>query len=293
VSTVVQFAPELSRWLTHGLDQRQAPAALVETMVAGGMQPWVARGIVATFAQARASGGPLPVDRVELPEDGAAYLREPARLGPGARIATSDRVVPVLARGESPTLALLGGLFDADECADLIDLARPRLRPSTIVDPRSGQDIVAEHRNSWGMFFRPDETPLLARLDRRLSEAMNLPAENGEGIQVLRYPTGAGSAPHFDFLVPSNAANQLSIARSGQRVSTTVIYLNDVEAGGETLFPRAGWTIAPQRGNAIYFEYCDSRGQVDHQSLHAGNPTVAGEKWVATKWMRQRRFVPL
>jgi prolyl 4-hydroxylase len=41
----------------------------------------------------------------------------------------------------------------------------------------------------------------------------------------------------------------------------------------------------------VYFEYCNSRGQVDAESLHAGAPVTAGEKWAVTKWMRQRRFV--
>jgi prolyl 4-hydroxylase len=128
-------------------------------------------------------------------------------------------------------------------------------------------------------------------LDRRISELMNLPLENGEGLQVLYYPTGAASAPHVDFLQVSNDANRASIARSGQRVSTMVTYLNDVPAGGETSFPELGWAITPQLGNAAYFEYSDDQGFVDWRSLHAGSPVLAGEKWVASKWMRQRRFV--
>jgi prolyl 4-hydroxylase len=141
------------------------------------------------------------------------------------------------------------------------------------------------------MFFRPQENPLVARLDRRLSELMNLPIENGEGLQVLHYPEGAQFPPHFDFLQETNAANRASVARSGQRISSLITYLNDVEAGGETVFPAVGWTVFPQRGNAVYFEYCNGRGQVDHRSLHGGCPVLRGEKWVATKWMRQRQFV--
>lgn len=132
---------------------------------------------------------------------------------------------------------------------------------------------------------------LRGRLDRRIAEIMNLPVENGEGLQILRYPEGAGSAPHFDFLVPSNPASQASITRSGERVSTMVSYLNDVLEGGETAFPEAGWAVSPQRGNAVYFEYCNRLNQLDHASLHASNPVLRGEKWVATKWMRQRPFV--
>jgi prolyl 4-hydroxylase len=75
-------------------------------------------------------------------------------------------------------------------------------------------------------------------------------------------------------------------------VSTLIAYLNDVEQGGETVFPKLGLAVIPQRGNAVYFEYCNSRGQVDHATLHGGNPVISGEKWLATKWMRERRFVP-
>jgi prolyl 4-hydroxylase len=70
-----------------------------------------------------------------------------------------------------------------------------------------------------------------------------------------------------------------------------VIYLNDVEEGGETTFPSAGWTVAPQRGSAVYFEYCNALGHVDVLSVHAGSAVTRGEKWVLTKWMRERPFV--
>jgi prolyl 4-hydroxylase len=181
--------------------------------------------------------------------------------------------------------------MSAGECAELIELARPRLAPSTIVNPYSGRDEVAAQRTSYGMFFRLAETQLVARLDRRVSELMQLPVENGEGFQVLYYPAGTEAAPHFDFLEPSNEANRASLARSGQRVSTLITYLNEVESGGETSFPELGLSVLPVRGNAVYFEYANDAGQVDHRSLHAGNRVLSGEKWVATKWMRERRFV--
>jgi prolyl 4-hydroxylase len=76
-----------------------------------------------------------------------------------------------------------------------------------------------------------------------------------------------------------------------RRVSSLAAYLNDVPGGGETTFSHAGLSVFPQRGNVVYFEYCNSRGQVDAESLHGGAPVTAGEKWAVTKWMRQRRFV--
>ena len=255
-----------------------------------GMDPIAAEAIVAAWLDARGRGLPPPVDGIDLPDDGAAG--PVARLAPGTRLDAGDREVVVHMRVDDPVCATLGNVLDADECRTLIEMARPRLAPSTLVDPATGQDIVSDRRTSWGMFFRLAENDFIARLDRRLSRVMNLPLENGEGLQVLHYPTGAGSEPHHDYLQPANAANRESIVRSGQRVSTLVTYLNDVPAGGQTLFPALGLATSPLRGNAVYFEYGDDAGAVDARLLHASAAVTQGDKWVVTKWMRQRRFVP-
>ena len=289
MSTVVRFSPDLGRWLTHNLNAGQMPHALVATMLKQGMNERTAQGIVAAYLDARQRGGPMPADAIELPDE--APSRPVARLAPGTRILAADREIVVHSRGEDPVFAALGNVVDADECKAIIEMAKPRLAPSTLVDPMSGRDVVSDKRASWGMFFRLCENDLVARLDRRLSALMNLPLENGEGLQLLYYPTGAGSEPHHDYLAPTNAANRESIARSGQRVSTLVTYLNDAPAGGRTVFPQLGLAVSPIRGNACYFEYCDGNGRVDARSLHASAPVTRGDKWVMTKWMRERRFV--
>ncbi len=291
MASVVHFSPELSEWLVQSLDQGQTPTSLSRIMIAERMAPRVARAIVDAFVDARRSGRPVPVDSLLIDDPSAEYVYGEPIVRPRSRCETNDRVVPVLVRTAQPPISVLGNVISADECAELIELARPRLAPSTIVDPYSGANQVAAQRTSFGMFFRPGETPLIARLDRRISELMGMPVENGEGFQVLHYPAGAEATPHFDFLQPTNDANRASIARSGQRVSTLIAYLNEVERGGETLFPELDFAVLPQRGNAVYFEYCNAAGQVDPRSLHAGAQVQAGEKWVATKWMRQRRFV--
>ena len=291
MSSVVRFSPDLSAWLLAGLAQGQPPAALVQIMIGERMDPKIARAIVDAFVLARRSGQPTPVDSLTIQDESAEYVYGAPIVPVQARLLANDREVPVLARLQRPVVAVLGSVVSAEECAELIELARPRLAPSTLVNPYSGQDEVAAQRTSYGMFFRLAETSLVARLDRRISELMQLPVENGEGFQVLHYPAGTEAAPHFDFLEPSNEANRASILRSGQRVSTLITYLNEVGSGGETSFPELGFSVLPVRGNAVYFEYCNDAGQVDHRSLHAGNRVLSGEKWVATKWMRQRRFV--
>ena len=292
MSTVVRFSPELSVWVSQNLDQGATPAALIAVMREQQMEELAAQAILHAFVTARQSGKAVPIDHVVIDPASPDYLQPTIPLfSAKTSLQTNDRSVRISARAEHPLLATLSNVMSSEECEQLINLARPRLTPSTIVDPMTGKNIVSDKRTSYGMFFKLNENAFISRLDQRISEIMNLPVEHGEGIQILYYPAGTGSEPHFDFLIPSNPANQLSLARSGQRCSTLVTYLNDVEAGGETVFPAAGWAVSPIAGNGVYFEYANEHGQVDHASLHASNPVIAGEKWVATKWMRQRPFV--
>jgi prolyl 4-hydroxylase len=289
----IHFTPQLKDWILHNIDRGIPPTPLVSNMVEQGFDPQIAGPLVRTVWSARATGAPIPDGAIETDQiDAAAYRHEPSRLSASNTIATDDRNIRVALRLAQPVAAVLDNVLSPGECDQLIALAAERLRPSTIVDPGTGMDIASTSRSSEGMFFRLAENPLVARIDRRVSQLMNLPLENGEGLQILRYRSGAQSMPHFDFLMPTNAASVASLERSGQRVSTLVIYLNDVAQGGETVFPEIGLAVTPRKGSAVYFEYCNSAGQLDALSLHAASSVRAGEKWVATKWMRQRRFVP-
>jgi len=287
----VKIDPRLRQWVEHNLDRGCPPEQLIEGMIAQRFDPPIAQGVVRAFVDARISGVPLTADSIAI-DVPTAYRYDPPRLAAGNSIPTTDRLVSVVARLARPFIAVLANVLSVEECAELMALARPRLTPSTVVDPVTGENRVAEHRNSEGMFFALRETPLIAALDARFSQIMNSPIDHGEGLQVLRYGPGTRSTPHFDFLVPGNGANAQSIRRSGQRISSLVAYLNDVPGGGETIFPQPGMSICPQQGNAVYFEYCNGRGQVDAASLHAGAPVIHGEKWAVTKWMRERTFMP-
>jgi prolyl 4-hydroxylase len=288
---VVRFAPALGDWVAARLAEQQQPTEIVATMVEKDIPAHAAQAIVAAFVRARTSGSPLPRDRVEI---GAAddFRADLPLIAAGPSIVADGRTIDVALRASRPTLAVLADVLDPDECAALIALARPRLTPSTLVDPVTGRDVVDSARTSLGMFFRPAENALVARLDARLAAIAGLPTSHGEGLQILHYPPGTGSEPHFDYLMPTHDANRASIARSGQRRVTIVAYLNDVAAGGETAFPEAGIAVTPRRGHAVYFESANRAGNLDRRSVHRSAPTVGVEKWVATKWLRSRPFVP-
>jgi prolyl 4-hydroxylase len=281
----------LRDWVLHNVERGVPPGPLARNLAQQGFDAAAAATVVETLWAARACGTPLPEGAIDPAQaEAARFRRDGWRLPPGNAIDAGDRRVRVALRIEQPAVAVLDDVLGADECEELIALARPRLQPSTWVDPASGGDVASMKRSSEGMFFRPQENALVERIDRRLARLMGWPIGHGEGLQVLRYLPGAQSVPHFDFLMPTNAANQASLARSGQRVSTSVIYLHEPDEGGETVFPEAGISIVPRKGSALYFEYANSAGQLDPLSLHAALPVTSGEKWVATRWMRQRPF---
>jgi prolyl 4-hydroxylase len=105
---------------------------------------------------------------------------------------------------------------------------------------------------------------------------------------VLRYRPGAEYRPHHDYFDPGQPGTAAVLARGGQRLATLVMYLDTPAGGGATSFPDIGLEVAPVKGHAVFFSY--DRPHASTRTLHGGAPVLAGEKWVATKWLRERRF---
>jgi prolyl 4-hydroxylase len=225
-------------------------------------------------------------------EGPSVYLYEPPLFQhTGNSIETSDRTIQIAAFYERPCVAILDNVFSHEECDELIKRSVDKLKRSETVDPVTGEPIIIEERTSSGTFYQLNEDPFISTLDRRISEIMCQPITHGEGLQVLRYGVGAEYKPHFDYFPEEEEGSYKHTANGGQRISTLVVYLNDVEQGGDTYFPEIGLSVKPRKGSAVYFEYCNSLGQVDPKTLHGGAPVIQGEKWIVTKWMRQREYL--
>ncbi|KAF0821758.1 2OG-Fe(II) oxygenase [Cytobacillus firmus] len=194
-----------------------------------------------------------------------------------------DRDVKMLSRNEKPFVLHLDSVLGSEECDGLISLSRSRLQPSRVEDTGSGEERAGSGRTSRSMAFRIRENELVERIEMRIADLTGYPAENGEGLQILNYGLGEEYKPHFDFFPP----HMVDAGKGGQRVGTFLIYLNDVAEGGETVFSKAGFSIVPKKGSAIYFHYANEHGQLDRLSVHSSVPVKKGEKWAATKWIRE------
>lgn len=264
--------PQLRAWLRAQAGLGHTVQTMLKAMRTAGWQTGVARDVIATTLQIPASGA-LP----RLDQDGALQLD------------AGDRQVDVLLQMRRPGLAVLGNLLSDAECSALIKAARPSLARSLTVAVKTGGEVLSHDRTSSGMFFTRGENPLVERIEARIARLLNWPVENGEGLQVLRYLPGAEYKPHHDYFDPAEPGTPTILQRGGQRVATVVMYLQAPAQGGATVFPELGLEVLPQRGHAVFFSY--DRPDASTLSLHGGAPVLAGEKWVATKWLRERQFI--
>jgi len=218
------------------------------------------------------------------------YIYEIPRIPLGSVVHTFDRDVRIAMRVSQPNLIVFESVLSMEECDEIIRRSVDKLERSSAIDPFSGEALVVDDRTSEGTYFHLNADPFIERLDRRISELMHWPVDRGEGLQVLHYHVGGEYKPHFDFFPREYSGSHIPLRQGGQRVATMVIYLNDVEAGGATIFPELNIEVLPRKGSAVYFQYTNSQGQNDKQTLHGGAPVVKGEKWILTKWMRQHKM---
>jgi prolyl 4-hydroxylase len=276
---------EWLKWIDENVERGVAQKTLVDTLIQNDFDPELAMRTVL----AKARGNSLPVS--PAPEPAASgYIYEQIGPGVGNIVKTSDREISVLMTIDKPRVILFGNVLSKEECEQLIALSKPKLDRSTTVADATGKAEYHENRTSSGTFFLLNENAFIASLDKRISMLMQVPVLNGEGLQILNYQVGGEYKPHFDYFPPELPGSAVHIARGGQRVASLITYLNTVEEGGETILPEIGLKVAPVQGNALYFAYTNSRNQVDPLTYHGGNPVIRGEKWITTKWVRQREY---
>ena len=274
-----QVTPELRKWILEQVQAGHSAEAVLKSIRASGWAEEVAREAMETTLRGHLQAEELPPG-LSVPEPNLD--ESPLYIDAG------DRQVAVLQTLQEPRVVLFGGLLSDEECAGLIELAKPRMARSLTVATKTEGEELNDVRTSNGMFFYRGENDLVRRIEQRIARLVNWPEENGEGLQILQYRPGAEYKPHYDYFDPLLPGTPSILKRGGQRVGTLIMYLCEPAKGGGTTFPDVRLEVAPKRGNAVFFSY--DRPHPSSRSLHAGTPVLAGEKWIATKWLRERRY---
>jgi prolyl 4-hydroxylase len=281
--TQQQVTPELRKWIVEQAEAGHSAESVLKAMLASGWTEDVA--VEAMESTLRSHVEQVAVAQGLPP---AVAVPDPNLDESPLYIDAGDRRVAVLQAMYKPRVVVFGDLLSQEECEQLIGLARPRLARSLTVATKTGGEEVNADRTSQGMFFQRGENELVRRIEKRIARLVNWPEENGEGLQILQYGPGAEYKPHYDYFDPAEPGTPTILRRGGQRVGTIVMYLAEPEKGGGTIFPDVHLEVGPKRGNAVFFSY--ERPHPSTHTLHGGSPVLEGVKWIATKWLRERRF---
>ncbi|ESW15090.1 hypothetical protein PHAVU_007G043100 [Phaseolus vulgaris] len=165
-----------------------------------------------------------------------------------------------------PRAVYFPNFTSVEACQQIIEMARPKLEPSKLA-LRKGEtaESTKDTRTSSGTFISAsgDKSGILDMLERKIAKVTMIPRSHGE-------------------------------------IASFLLYLSNVEAGGETMFPFEGGLhidtdydyrkciglkVKPRQGDGLLFYSLLPNGNIDKTSLHGSCPVIKGEKWVATKWI--------
>ena len=230
----------------------------------------------------------VPLEAIEVPM--VSGLAERGQLDP----------VAFERRQLAPFLWEIPNLLSASDCEVVIEAARDRLTPSTVVQDinKQGEEGEArnEHRTSSGVALHvdsetsPELVAVAGYLRGVISDLTNLPEDHQEGFQILRYDVDERFDPHRDDFRTGSEYLRWEGLRGGQRLFSFMAYLNDVEEGGETVFPELGFSVPAERGKGIFWANVLDDGRPYAAVMHGSVPVAKGKKWLLVCWIREAPF---
>lgn len=170
------------------------------------------------------------------------------------------------------------------ECDYLINITNGKFIDSTVLSDDLSNYIDKTVRSSQNYYFQKSENKIIENIERKISCELNIPIENIEPIQMVKYDFKQEYLPHYDYIYEDN----------NQRTHTFIIYLNTLyeKEGGSTNFVNYNKKIYPVKGNAICFNNIDSFGRLNLMSLHGGEKIKGNKsKFILSIWIRKNKYI--
>ncbi|XP_061164995.1 prolyl 4-hydroxylase subunit alpha-2-like [Saccostrea echinata] len=197
-----------------------------------------------------------------------------------------------------PRVSLFHDVISGDDIFYLKREATKKLSQSLTSD---GVNRIRISQTGW--VRDPAHPKISRRLSRRISNTVNLDAifsnraSPVEEWQVLSYTTGGHYGEHKDPLATEESIWEMTEEKQkvktyfmryqGQRIATWMFYLNDVQAGGVTVFPKLKARVPVVKGAAAFWYNLKPNGEIDQRMSHGGCPVILGSKWVCNKWIHE------
>lgn len=175
--------------------------------------------------------------------------------------------------------------LSAEDCNKLVNIIDQNLRPSTVSDPND-ECTVSDYRTSKTADLNYFSDPFYLSIDQKITTLMDLSPFLGETMQAQRYEPGQYYKEHWDFFMPTSKEYGVYCDWMGQRTWTTMLYLNDVQEGGETYFKHLKLRVKPEQGKLVAWNNLYKNGLPNLKTMHEACPPISGNKYVITKWWR-------
>lgn len=170
------------------------------------------------------------------------------------------------------------------DCDNLIKNTGNNFIDSSLIDNSKTSNYVDKSiRSSKVYFFTKSQNQIIKKIENKISKELNVPVENIEPIQIVKYTKEQEYLEHYDYIE----------GISNQRTHTFIIYLNtlDLHDGGSTHFIKYNKKIYPKKGTAICFRNIDSYSRLNSMSLHSGEKVYSDKtKYILTIWIRERKY---
>nr|XP_045593803.1 prolyl 4-hydroxylase subunit alpha-2-like [Procambarus clarkii] len=185
-----------------------------------------------------------------------------------------------------PIIVVYHDVLSEGEMTTMREIATPRLATTMVhafTSHNTRRSLARVGKTAWVM---QGEDATVDRVLRRIEDMTGLTTETAEYLHVLNYGIGGHYDAHVDFFDLQNKSMDKT-PHQGDRLATMLFYLNEVEAGGSTVFPMLGLEVPPTAGSALFWFNIKRSGLGDYSTVHAACPVLLGEKWIANLWIHE------
>lgn len=189
-------------------------------------------------------------------------------------------------RWADPIIVVYHDVLSEAEISTVKHIASPRLETTMVHSFTTHQmqkSLARVGKTAWVQ--RGDDTTV-DRILQRIEDMTGLTTDTSEDFHVLNYGIGGHYDAHVDFFDLQNKSLDKA-PHLGDRLATMLFYLNDVEAGGSTVFPTLAVEVPARQGSALFWFNLERNGKGDYRTMHAACPVLLGEKWIANLWLHE------
>ena len=177
------------------------------------------------------------------------------------------------------------------DCDEIIEHINKTAIPSTVANKQDKQ-LITDYRTSSTAHIHVGKKDLIDILDAKLAYVLGMELTLGEVTQGQKYEIGEYYKEHYDFFCPTvKKEYNIYCEYMGQRTWTTMLYLNDVEEGGETYFKYLDLKLKPQRGTLLAWNNLYKDGEPNYKTMHEALPPKSNSKYILTKWWRSWNLI--